>query len=97
MLRISVASRGPPEIVLKLEGQVAREWVPLLDQEVRHWLGQRPRVVLDLDGVQHLDHAALDLLERWHHQGVGLRGGSLFVKALLESRGLALEPDLSAQ
>lgn len=97
MLRISVASRSPPEIVLKLEGQVAREWVPLLDQEIRRWLRQQPRVVLDLGGIQHLDHAGLDLVERWHQQGVGLRGGSLFVKTLLESRGLALEPEPSPQ
>lgn len=97
MLRISVASRGPPEIVLKLEGQVAREWVSLLDQEIRRWLGQRPRVVLDLDGVQHLDHAGMDLVERWHQQGVGLRGDSLFVKTLLETRGLALESEPAPQ
>lgn len=95
MLRISVASQSPEEVVLKLEGRVAREQVSLLEQELQGRSGQR--LVLDLDGISFLDSAGLDLLERWHQAGVLLRGGSLFVRTLLQSRGLVREPDPSPQ
>lgn len=95
MLRISVASQSTEEAVLKLEGRVGREQVPLVEQELQARRGQR--LVLDLEGVRHLDSAGLDLLERWHQAGVQLRGGSLFVRTLLQSRGLVREPDSSPQ
>lgn len=93
MLRISVASQSAEAVVLKLEGRVAREQVPLVEQELQSRSGLR--LVLDLEGVRHLDAAGLDLLERWHQAGVQLRGGSLFVNTMLQSRGLIREPDSS--
>ncbi|MBI2503120.1 MAG: hypothetical protein HYW07_07780 [Candidatus Latescibacteria bacterium] len=93
MLRITLVSSGPAEVVLKVEGAIAGQEVALLEQEGRPWLGQTS-LRLDLDGVQFIDEEGLELLERWHHQGALLRGGSLFVKTLLQRRGLVREPGL---
>ena len=35
----------------------------------------------------------LGLLQEWSGQGLGLRGASLYVRFLLESQGLNVEPD----
>ena len=93
MLRISVVCQSPAEVVLKLEGWVSREAVGLLREEGRRWLGQEQRLALDLEGVSFIDRAGLDLLAAWAARGVGLRGGSLFVRTLLQHRGLAQESE----
>jgi len=91
MLRISVVCQSPAGVVLKLEGWVSREAVGLLREEGHRWLGQEKGLVLDLEGVAFIDRAGLDLLAAWAAGGVKLRGGSLFVRTLLQRRGLAQE------
>jgi ABC-type transporter Mla MlaB component len=83
MLRISLASQTPEEVVLKVEGSVVREQVALLEEEGRRWLGQGQRLVLELAGVRFLDRAGLALLKEWWEMGVQLRGGSVFVQTSL--------------
>jgi anti-anti-sigma regulatory factor len=93
MMRISTTSQTPEEVVLKLEGWVVREAVPLLEQEGRPWLDQGRRLVLDLAGVRFIDRAGLDLLAGWTGPLLGLRGGSPFVRVQLQRRGLSPGPD----
>lgn len=88
MLRISVTSQTPTEVVLKLEGWMVREAVGLLQQEGRRWLDQGRRLVLELDGVCFIDRAGLELLVGWTGSRLVLRGGSPFVGAQLHSRQL---------
>lgn len=97
MLRITPVSQSEEEVVLKIEGAVADQDVALLEEEGRRWLGQTQRLLLDLEGVHLIDRAGLDLLEHWHEEGVRLRGGSLFVRTLLQRRGLIQGPDPSPQ
>ena len=89
MLRIDVIEHGREETVMKMEGWLADQDVALLESEAEIHLRAGKRLVLDLEGIRFIDHAGLDLLERWTKKGVTLRGGSLFVRSLLTARGLA--------
>jgi anti-anti-sigma regulatory factor len=89
MLRITVVEQTPEEVVLKVEGRVCRGNVALLEQEGEGYLKEAGRLVLDLGGVQFIDEAGAELLRRWAGEGVKMRGGSMFVQAMLKSYGLA--------
>jgi anti-anti-sigma regulatory factor len=89
MLRVSLVEQSPEEVVLKVEGWVCRGNVALLEQEGAGYLGKGEGLVLDLSGVQFIDERGLELLRRWaEEEGVEVRGGSLFVQALLNQYGL---------
>jgi anti-anti-sigma regulatory factor len=88
MLRIAVASVTAEEAVLRLEGWLSEEGVALLAAEVQRLLAGGRRLVLDLDGVSHIDPDGLDLLEGWTGARVALRGGSVYVRTLLHNHGL---------
>lgn len=77
MLRISVASPSPAQTVLKLEGRMGRDQVPLLERELQVRSGQQ--LSLDLEGVTFLDSAGLDFLARWHQAG-GAAAGRLALR-----------------
>ena len=93
MIRISVISRDPENVVLRLEGSLVREAVELLEQEGRRWLDRGCRLVLDLDGVGFIDQAGRELLAGWTRRLSGLRGGSPFVRAAVRRGGLEVRPD----
>jgi anti-anti-sigma regulatory factor len=95
MLRIGVASQSTAAVLLKLEGWVSGDGVGLLQTEGRRWLGQGRGLVLDLEGVHFIDPLGLDLLEGWSGARLELRGGSMFVRTLLQNRGLVQGPDPS--
>lgn len=82
MLRITRVSSNAETVVLKVEGAIAGQEVALLEQEGGPWLGQTG-LRLDLDGVQFIDENGLELLKNWSGKGVGLCGGSLYVRTLL--------------
>lgn len=88
MLRLRVRSHSPVQVVLEVHGWVSGEAVPLLEQEGERWLGQSEQLVLLLHGVRFLDRDGLELLRRWSGERLVLRGGSSFVRQLLESHGL---------
>lgn len=88
LLRITALREGQ-QTALKLEGWVAGDDVDLLAREVLRWGGAGPALSVDLDGVQTIDKSGLDLLQAWAGAGLELRGGSLFIRALLQERGLA--------
>jgi hypothetical protein len=49
-------------------------------------------VVLELSALRFVDERGLDLLAGWVREGMALRGGSPFVRKLLEQRGLESRP-----
>lgn len=75
--------------MLKIEGWICGNDVAVLEQEGQHRFRDRARLVLDLDGVKLIDAAGIDLLQRWSRRGLLLRGGSAYVRALLETSGLS--------
>ena len=88
MLRLTVLSQTKEETVLEVEGWVSGEDVALLEQEGTRLLGETERLVLDLKGTRFIDRAGIALLRRWQGSGLVLRGASLFVRTVLEKRGL---------
>ncbi len=88
MLRITEMSCTCEEAVLKVEGWVTGRGAVLLAEEGARRLQLAPLLVLDLEGVQFIDTAGIGVLKRWSGNGLVLRGGSLFVRALLRQHGL---------
>jgi hypothetical protein len=93
MLRIDLVSAGDGEVVLKVEGAIAEQGVKVLAEVGQPWFRPGRRVVLELGGVDFIDPAGLALLQTWSSQGLVLRGAVLFVRFLLQSRGLDPGPD----
>lgn len=89
VLRVRVLSQIPQTAVLAVDGEVAEGNVPLLAAELERHLAAIDRLILDLDGVPFIDEDGLALLRRWPRSRLVLRGGSPFVRALLDEAGLA--------
>lgn len=88
MLRLNTTWQREGEVVVVVEGRVADGDVALLDREIARHVAWAGRIELDFDGVRFIDEAGLEVLQGWRRKGVVLRGGSSFVRALLETRGL---------
>jgi anti-anti-sigma regulatory factor len=73
--------------MLQVDGWVSGGDVSILEQEGMRLLGETHRLVLDLKGVQFIDEAGMALFQRWGER-LELRGGSPFIRALLEAYGL---------
>lgn len=80
---ILTMQQSPEGTVLTLYGKITSPDVQLLLQEGQPHLEQAGSLTLDLDGVQFIDDTGMALLQRWLGQGLVLRGGSPFLKALL--------------
>jgi anti-anti-sigma regulatory factor len=91
MLRLTVRSQSPEEVVLALDGRLADAEVAVLAEEGEGYLQESRRLVLDLTGVQFIDRSGLELLERWSGEQLVLRGGTWFIRLLLERHGLATQ------
>lgn len=90
MLRLTVVSHCPKEVVVKVEGWIDEEDVALLKEEGERHLQQAERLVLDLDGVKHIGPAGVVLLRRWTGERLVLRAETLFMRQLLKTYGLGL-------
>jgi len=86
MLRITIISSADGAVHLHLSGRIGSAEVGVLQVQLQQQAG-RPQV-LDLAAVQFIDEAGICLLERWVGRGLELRGGSVFIRRLLEERGL---------
>ncbi len=88
MVRLTVRSQTKEVVVLEVDGWVSDGSVALLEEEGARLLQKADRLVLDLKGVRFIDRAGIALLQRWRGERVVLRGGSSFVRMLLEKHGL---------
>ena len=88
MFRITLISQTPEEVVLKVEGQISKEDVPVLEEEGACWLGKTDSLVMDLTGVRFIDRVGIALLKCWAGEGLLLRSESAFNRALLAAHGL---------
>ena len=88
MLRITPLSQSKKEAIVKIEGRITGADVALLDREIKAKFGQTQRLVLDLQGLKHIDRDGLELLKRWSREKLVLRDSSVFVRTLLETHGL---------
>jgi anti-anti-sigma regulatory factor len=83
MLRLTRTVRDSTEVVLKAEGQIVAEWVPLLEAECRELLGTDRRVMLDLGDVSYLDRRAVRMLRELTRGDLGLLNCPPLVAELL--------------
>lgn len=83
MLRLAIQSTNQEETVLEAHGRIAGQDVAFLEQEGEQALRQGQGLTLDLDGVRFIDRAGVELLRGWTDRGVTLRGGFLFIRAIL--------------
>ena len=88
MIRLTIRSQTPEEVVLQVDGWVSGKNVPILEQEGTRLLGETQCLVLDLKGVRFIDEAGIALLQRWSGERLVLQDGPPFVRALLEKHGL---------
>jgi anti-anti-sigma regulatory factor len=88
MLHVTVQAQRQEETVLGVQGWIAGISVSLLEQAVEGHQQAGQRLVLELSAVRFVDEAGLALLRRWTGEGIALRGGSPFVRKLLEIHGL---------
>jgi len=89
MVRLTVISQTEEDVVLKVEGWVSGADVALLEEEGTRLLGETERLILDVRGVRFIDREGIALLQRWWGKRLVLRGGSPFVRLVLEKHGLA--------
>jgi ABC-type transporter Mla MlaB component len=90
MLRITSLSQSREEAILKIEGRITGADVALLDREIRIQFEQVQCLVLDLEGLKHIDREGLQLLKHWSGEKLVLRDSSVFVRTLLETHGIEL-------
>lgn len=88
MLRLAPLSRAGGEVVLAVVGWVVGRDVAVLEQEISRELARARRLVLDLGRTRSIDATGLDVLQRWSDRGLVLRGGSSFVRELLQRHGI---------
>lgn len=93
MLRITSMEPACGQEVLKVEGWIAGEDVAVLERAGEAALARGHRLVLEMGGVRSIDAQGLALLAQWSRRGLALRGTSLFVRQLLERRGLRSEDE----
>ncbi len=68
MLRINPKAREG-YVELELQGEIAAEWVPVLEAECRRWEASRREIRLDFSGVTHLDQEGVKLVRRLREEG----------------------------
>jgi len=88
MLRITLLSQDKEEVILKVEGRIAGADVALLEREITGKFELTQRLVLDLQGVKHIDREGLQLLKHLSKGKLVLRDSSVFVRTLLQAYGL---------
>ena len=88
MLRITPLCREAEKTVLKVEGRIAGRDADLLDRELSCAFRETPCVVLDVDGIRFVDRLGIEVLQRWSEKHLVFRGGSAFVRVVLETYGL---------
>ena len=90
MLRIEVVTQSASQAELRVDGWIAGEGGALLAGEISRRLQQGGRLVLDLEGVEFIDEAGAALLAAWPAEQLELRGGSIYLRMLLERHGMAM-------
>jgi anti-anti-sigma regulatory factor len=92
-LRITREEGSRSRALLRLEGSVVAEWAALLERECLSVLRSRGAVSLDLTGVNFVDRAGVDVLERLSRAGVEIRCRSGPVASVLEGEGVRVTRD----
>ena len=88
-LRITSISQDDESAELKIEGRVTAADVALLDGEIRAEFDRVERIVLNLEGLKHIDREGLEMLKGWSGDRLVLQGCSSFIRSLLAASGFS--------
>ena len=83
MLRINPKAREG-HVELELQGEIASEWVPVLEAECRRWGARRREIRLDFSGVTHLDQEGVKLVGRLRDEGARVVNCSDLMREMLD-------------
>jgi ABC-type transporter Mla MlaB component len=83
MLRIAHCAHVGRRIALTVEGRIAEEWVPLLEQEIAVALQAARSVEIDLARVSYIDTAGIHMLHEIRTDRLRLTHAPAFIQALL--------------
>jgi anti-anti-sigma regulatory factor len=89
MLRITPITYTQDETILKIEGRLDHSNMQLLEREMQQRSQSTECLVLELKGLKHIDRESITMLKQWPGKQLILRGGTMFVRALLTTHGLA--------
>ena len=84
MLRITKVNESPSHITMKLEGKIAADWVPLIEDECRRCLKDQRKILLDLSEVTFVDGHGVDMLSKMTKEGIQVVECSALIQYLLE-------------
>ena len=87
MLRLTVLREDSQEVVVQVEGWLEGSQVKIMMREGERWRGRGRRLVLEVDGLKQVDENGLALLRSWTGDRLEVRGGSAFLRALIEQTG----------
>ena len=88
MIRITVETQTPQEVLLKVEGNISAHTIDVLSTEGERWLQVKERLVLELSGVRFIDATGMGLLRSWSGEKLRVHGASRFIRMLLERGGV---------
>ena len=92
-LRLTREEGSRSQALLRLEGRVVAGWAALLERECSRLLRSGSAVSLDLAGVNFVDRAGVEVLERLSRAGVEIRCRSGPVAGVLEGEGVRVTRD----
>ncbi len=85
MLRITKVPRQESLVTLKLEGQIASDWVEELESECLRLLQQQHSVTLDFAGVTFVDNCGITMLNRIRTDNLKIINCPALMRDLLEA------------
>ena len=88
LLRITQREGTDTTAILRLEGRLDAEVVALVEQECSGPLGRREKVRLDLEGVNFVDLAGVEMLRRLSRAGARILCPPGPVASVLEGAGI---------
>jgi len=83
VLRITRKAPDSSRLTLILEGNIASDWVSVLEKECLNAMEETPVVRLDFSEVTSLDRRGVELLRRLQKAGVQIVHASSVIKGLL--------------
>jgi len=87
VLRITKVAEDSSTVTMKLEGKLASDWVPLLEEECLTCLNEKQKVLLDFSEVTFVDGPGVELLSKLAGEGIKVVDCCELIKELLERGG----------
>lgn len=64
MIRVTKIGEDPECVVLKVEGQIVSDWIPILESECLRWSASKDCLILDFSEVGFIDARGAEMIGR---------------------------------